>query len=233
MSHAAQHLKAPEGSLSLDDSFLGMGGDSLSAALVSAGLSGAGMHLSPSDLLYSLSLREAAGKGALLPGEGAPGDPFGSGRKALTLAMLRREDEKKIRERLLPEEPLLIGGLTPHMENLIRIFEERGPFFQRRLLAAEGEIDPFALEERLRLLSARHEALRTAFFHEGLSRARLVVLSRRGVPLTFTSLAGLSRSAREERIRAFAKGGENWISRRTPSSGLICFTPEAGEAPFS
>jgi hypothetical protein len=118
--------------------------------------------------------------------------------------MLRREDEKRIKERLFPVEPVLISGLTPYMEKLLYNIEERGGTrHNNKLLSLEGEIDPFYLERRLKTLSERHEILRTTYIYDKLSRGRLVVLPRVTIPLSFTSLIGFSKSAQEERIRDF------------------------------
>ncbi|MDR1040384.1 MAG: AMP-binding protein, partial [Deltaproteobacteria bacterium] len=100
----------------------------------------------------------------------------------------------------------------------------------QRLLEIPVEADPFALGNRLELLCARHEILRTALVHEGVARSRLAALPTRQLPLTYTSLIGFSAADRDERVREFRRAVPRPDTARDPLFRVDVFQAEPGRA---
>ncbi|MDR2461555.1 MAG: aminotransferase class III-fold pyridoxal phosphate-dependent enzyme [Deltaproteobacteria bacterium] len=200
-------LKLAPASVSLQDNFRAKGGDLLSSSLVSLALTASGIKLAPKIILgapsLAASLKHAFFEIQDKDLEEGPKDPFAEGTQIHTLASLRKQDEKTVRELLAPISPVAISVLTPHMEVLARALEEGGPSYTSRLLEVPMAIDPFTLEGRLAVLAQRHEILRSLFISKKLSRPRLAIMPERTIPLTFTSLIGFGEKDQRERIEEF------------------------------
>ncbi|MDR1314879.1 MAG: condensation domain-containing protein, partial [Deltaproteobacteria bacterium] len=235
LNAASAAMNVPSGSLDPELGFEEQGGDSLSAFFASQQLRAAGWILSAAELLAAMSLAEAAQdagiyEGAGFPAEGAapPGgaapfpdgrpeaggrpraaadaeSPFAAGARAHGFQAKQLEDEERVIEALDPVTPLSISPLTPAMEAACASWEARGPRFTQRLLEIGMDADPFALGNRLELLGARHEILRTALVTRDVARSRLASLPELPLPLTYTSLIGFSAADREERVREFRR----------------------------
>ncbi|MDR2339049.1 MAG: AMP-binding protein [Deltaproteobacteria bacterium] len=203
------------------DSFLDLGGDSLHATMVTAGLLADGWILDPGKLLSSLDLREAAGHMHPAPpdGLGGPGGPGGTGGPSAPRAQGGAGGEaagpakaQALGSGPSPElgkasglRPLWAYPPGPYQLSLMRARETVGRGNRQRLLKLAAALDPIALGERLGLLSDRHEALRLRVLERD-GEPLLGAMPEAGLPFAYTSLSSYGPKEALERVLAFADG---------------------------
>ncbi|MDR1081096.1 MAG: AMP-binding protein, partial [Deltaproteobacteria bacterium] len=187
-----------------------------------------GIETAPPDVLAG----PGGGPSGIGAGDAGAADgfsPFAAGARAHGFQANHLEDEERVIG-ALAVTPLSISPLTPAMEASCASWEGGGAVYAQRLLEMAVEADPFAMGDRLELLGARHEILRTALVTRGVARSRLAVLPEMELPLTYTSLIGFSSADRDERVREFRRAVPRPDPARDPPFRVDVFQAEPARA---
>ncbi|MDL2207437.1 amino acid adenylation domain-containing protein, partial [Desulfovibrio sp. OttesenSCG-928-M16] len=182
-----EHLhKKPVGR---NDNFFDLGGDSIKALMLTAGVRAAGYTLRARDIFTAPVLSELARHLEPLVPEKTPAAhrSASSARPAPDPTpdpALDQTDERRLRDRygtallhITPPSAMQLGMLFHQ-----RLQSDTDMYVEQSLLAVRGPLDPEALRSRFFSLIQRHESLRSVIVETSVSRPLLLILAADAVP---------------------------------------------------
>ncbi|MFE7115349.1 amino acid adenylation domain-containing protein, partial [Streptomyces sp. NPDC057654] len=205
--------------VSAEDSFLGLGGDSILAMLLVSGARRAGLTITTRQVFEHRT--PAALATVAVPQEAAGATQDGSAERSPTAVPLLELSQSQLDE-LTAEVPGLVEVLpvSPLQEGLLfhSLFDEQDDdvYAEQLVIDLDGDIDVDVLRASWRVLSERHAALRVGFrVVPGLGRPVQTVVRDVVLPWRVEDVSGLGaeaawaeseRWAAEERARRFDLG---------------------------
>ncbi|MCP5051242.1 MAG: amino acid adenylation domain-containing protein, partial [bacterium] len=185
-------------SVSIEDNFFEVGGDSIKSIQIVSRMKRAGYHISMSDIFRNPRISGLASMAKEVTIERKELKRGDFSRAGLPVEMI---------EQLQARHPGLVEDiypLTPMQEGMLfhTLYEneERADYFEQMSYRLEGELNPPLLEQSVNELVKRHDVLRTVFFYEDLDRPVQMVLKERASVLYFEDLTGFL-STHQERLQ--------------------------------
>ena len=186
-------------SLSIDDDFFAIGGDSIKAIQLTSRARAAGLTLTPADLFRHPTVRELAAVAT----ETSP--RLGDREEVARGASLSAERRAALEANLGPIEAIEeVGPMQAHMIRQLARSEVPGLYVNRSGLVLP-RVHSRSFQAAWERLLERHSILRSCFVWRDLPRPLRVVLREITLPLRVVDLRGLGRVAQERAVVELAQ----------------------------